>query len=293
VARSMGAGGGFFFCDDATPRPKTASGSAGRFDSLQWGPDATVLYAANNEYSSNDLYTLAVDGSGVALAHDYPSAFSSYYGNRIHFDAGTGLVYGDEGHAVDPAIGLTVGTYAATGYYWGSRVMVPDSTVGSAFFAGQGSSSWVDLQAYDLTRFIPTRSTTLAYVAPPARRLVRWGPDGLAVLATNTVVLVRGSAVVPVALTANPVPTVSSLSPSSQAAGSGNFRLGVTGTGFVPGAVLSLSGSDRETRVVSSTQLIAFIPASDVAAAGSAEIVVRNPSPGGGASTAVILDVTP
>src|SRR5207237_384058 len=45
-------------------------------------------------------------------------------------------------------------------------------------------------------------------------------------------------------------------------------------------------GSPRTTTVVNGTLLRASIPASDVAAAGTANVTVSNPAPGGGASSA-------
>jgi hypothetical protein len=85
----------------------------------------------------------------------------------------------------------------------------------------------------------------------------------------------------------NPLPVVTALSPASVMAGDAAFALTVDGSNFVPGAVVRWNGSDRATTFVSSTQLTAAIPASDVATAGSANVTVLNPAPGGGTSTAL------
>ena len=90
-----------------------------------------------------------------------------------------------------------------------------------------------------------------------------------------------------------PVPALVSLSPQSAAAGSGDLALTVTGTNFVPGSVVRWNGSDRVTIFVSATKLLARIPASDLAAAGSAQVVIFNPSPGGGTSSALSFIVNP
>jgi len=89
----------------------------------------------------------------------------------------------------------------------------------------------------------------------------------------------------------NPVPTLSSISPSTRTAGSGAFTLTVTGTKFVSDSIVTFDGSDRTTTFVSSTQLTAQIAASDIAAAGTHAIRVDNPSPGGGTSSAINLTV--
>ncbi len=90
----------------------------------------------------------------------------------------------------------------------------------------------------------------------------------------------------------NPVPSVTSISPSSVSAGSGAFTLAVTGSNFINGSVVEVNGSNRTTTFVSSTQLNATIPANDVVAAGSLTITVFNPTPGGGVSNSKVLSVT-
>jgi len=91
----------------------------------------------------------------------------------------------------------------------------------------------------------------------------------------------------------NPVPVISSLSPSSIAAGGAAFVLTVNGSNFVGGAVVRLNGNDRQTNFVNASQLTAQIPATDLAAASSAQITVVNPAPGGGASNVSVLTITP
>ena len=62
------------------------------------------------------------------------------------------------------------------------------------------------LELYDLTHFYPVTSTTLAFVGTEPRRLIRWGTDGIAFLTTDSVVVVRGAAVIPPSTTATPSP---------------------------------------------------------------------------------------
>lgn len=89
----------------------------------------------------------------------------------------------------------------------------------------------------------------------------------------------------------NPKPALTSLSPSSITASSAGFTLTVTGSSFVSSSVVRWKRSDRPTTFVSSTQLQAAIPASDIATAGTADITVSNPSPGGGESSAVTFTI--
>ncbi|MBD2721906.1 beta strand repeat-containing protein [Hymenobacter armeniacus] len=91
----------------------------------------------------------------------------------------------------------------------------------------------------------------------------------------------------------NPTPAISSLAPATATAGDGAFTLTVNGSGFVSGAVVSFNGVDRATTFVSGTQLTAAILASDVATDGTYNVVVTNPTPGGGASAAATFTVNP
>lgn len=84
----------------------------------------------------------------------------------------------------------------------------------------------------------------------------------------------------------NSSPTITGLSPTSNTAGESAFTLTVFGSNFVSSSVLRWSGSDRPTTFVSSSQLTAQISASDIAATGTAVVVVFNPGPSGGTSNA-------
>jgi 6-phosphogluconolactonase (cycloisomerase 2 family) len=101
-----------------------------------------------------------------------------------------------------------------------------------------------------------------------------------------------GGASGPVSFAVNsPRPVASSLSPSSALVGASAFTLTVNGSGFVTGSVVRWNGEDRATTRVSGTELRAAILASDVAVAGTAQIAVFNPAPGGGTSTALTFSV--
>lgn len=80
-------------------------------------------------------------------------------------------------------------------------------------------------------------------------------------------------------LTVQPsVPIVTALNPSSAVAGGPAFSLSVSGTGFTPNAVVSWNNKTRTTYYVSPTQLTADIPASDITAAGTAQVIVATSS---------------
>jgi hypothetical protein len=90
---------------------------------------------------------------------------------------------------------------------------------------------------------------------------------------------------------ANAVPVITTLSPANATAGGASFTLTVNGTGFANSAVVRWDGSDRATTFLSPSQLTAQITAADIAAAGTHNLTVFNPAPGGGLSNAVTLTV--
>jgi uncharacterized repeat protein (TIGR01451 family) len=91
---------------------------------------------------------------------------------------------------------------------------------------------------------------------------------------------------------ANPVPYVSSpLVPDVVAPGAAAFTLRVNGEGFVPESLVKWNGSTRATQFLSGGKLTASIPASDVAKAGTASVIVVNPGPGGGGSVPVSFSI--
>lgn len=90
----------------------------------------------------------------------------------------------------------------------------------------------------------------------------------------------------------NPVPTITSLSPTTTlAAEPQGFTLEVAGTGFVGKSVVNWNGNPRSTSVISQTQLSVSISVSDIANAGTATITVTNPTPGGGTSNSVSFTI--
>ena len=83
-------------------------------------------------------------------------------------------------------------------------------------------------------------------------------------------------------------PTLTTLSPSSAAAGGPDFRLTVNGSNFVSGSLVRWNGADRTTTFVSASELTAAIPAADIAAAGIASVTVQNSGAGSNTLTFTI-----
>ncbi|MDR3590660.1 MAG: CHAP domain-containing protein [Negativicutes bacterium] len=88
------------------------------------------------------------------------------------------------------------------------------------------------------------------------------------------------------------LPTLTSISPTSALADSGNLTLTVKGTNFVPVSVVRWNGANLTTTYSSGTKLTALIPAADLLQSAVIPITVFNPSPGGGTTSAMNFTIT-
>jgi len=89
----------------------------------------------------------------------------------------------------------------------------------------------------------------------------------------------------------NPVPSISSLSPTQQAAGSTSQTLTIAGSGFISGSTVTYNNVAHSASYTSASQLAISLTTSDMAATGTYPVVVTNPTPGGGASGAMNFSV--
>ncbi len=90
----------------------------------------------------------------------------------------------------------------------------------------------------------------------------------------------------------NPLPSISTLSPTSATAGGAAFTLTIAGTGFAPGATVSFGTfSGLVPTSITAGQIVVQIPATDITTGGNVNVTVTNVSPGGGTSTAKVFPV--
>jgi IPT/TIG domain len=89
----------------------------------------------------------------------------------------------------------------------------------------------------------------------------------------------------------NAVPQIISLSPDNANAEEAPFMLTVNGSKFLANSSVSWNDTLLPTTYVSAVQLTAEVPSTDLAGAGTANVRVRNPAPGGGTSAGAIFTV--
>ncbi len=89
----------------------------------------------------------------------------------------------------------------------------------------------------------------------------------------------------------NPVPSISSLSPTQQAAGSQAQTLTINGSGFMNTSRATYNGAAHTVSFVSASQLSMALTQADLATTGNFPVVVTNPTPGGGSSGPVNFSV--
>ncbi|MDR3687869.1 MAG: IPT/TIG domain-containing protein [Fimbriimonas sp.] len=86
-------------------------------------------------------------------------------------------------------------------------------------------------------------------------------------------------------------PTINSISPSSALSGTSDLTLTVMGQGFISSSYVQWNGLSLKTTFLSSSTLQATIPASDLAAAGTSQLKVTNPTPGIGTTAALAFSI--
>lgn len=89
----------------------------------------------------------------------------------------------------------------------------------------------------------------------------------------------------------NPVPSITSVSPTQQAAGSQPIVLTINGSGFMGDSTVTYNGVAHAGSFVTSSQGTITLSTNDLATLGTYPVIVSNPAPGGGASNAANFGV--
>lgn len=273
------------------------------FGSIALAGNPVTVYGL--PFSHGGGFFQVADLTSSGLQYTRPSGYNggsdNTTGGQVISD-GT-LLYTSAGQVWNPATQTEVGTFPLqtvneTSYPNDWNITL-DTTRGEIYGVGDqltANSDYVVVSAFGINSYALTGSLAFPQIySPTENHLVRWGTNGLAFIGPGVgltdaeVYILRSSIVSP--QSANPTPTLASISPTSVNAGWPTFTLTVNGTGFLSSSVVQWNGTPLSTGYVSAQQLAASVPAADIASAGSAQIAVVNPAPGGGSSAASDLTI--
>ena len=118
----------------------------------------------------------------------------------------------------------------------------------------------------------------------------------LATAQTVTIIVYNGDGEITNPLTFtinNPLPSLTSISPTSVTGGGPDFRLTLTGSNFFGSPVVRWNGVDMAmSGTAGYTEMWAQVSSSDIATGGEIQITAYNPPPGGGTSNALVFPVS-
>jgi hypothetical protein len=264
------------------------------------------LFTFDIDTSGQSLFGFTVGASGLIGSYQTQYSLNSFSSFKIR----NGLAYAAAGGVANPAttpvtqLGVFLNPQdesANSPYAYYStlgQLTEPDTSLGLSFFAvpahpstGETSATF---QAFEQNSYLAAQTMTLPAIGPsstsgdlPLIDLQRWGQDGLALLTvTGDIAIVRGGFVVPQLLNTNSAAVLNAS--KSLTHGAGNTLLTLTGSNFIPGVAVTWNGSYRTTTIVDSGHLTVALPASDLAAAGTASLAATNP----GAPASSTLKVT-
>jgi hypothetical protein len=279
-------GYGVYFYTDATQLPGNVTSN---FANQILFANSSTLYFF---YAGNSLTQINVSSNGGTAGTTWSDLVE---GSSIAY--ADGLIYGNAGQAFNPATGLLLGTFdigsASCCSY--TDLLLPNALFNRMLVVGNTPFlSSFGITSYSLDEFTPQAAASfLQFNGDQASNFIFWGNSGVAFVTqvSNTnlqlAIVTSPQLVAPASSTRNPLPAPASLSPASATHGGWNFILTINGSDFAPGATVTWNKTTLTTAFVSSTQLNAYVPYTDIASGGTASIVVSNPAPGGGKASAL------
>jgi sugar lactone lactonase YvrE len=294
----------------------------GTISTIQGGPYVAVDAADRvvSSYSCGSINATTTDGYSQSVAgfncgfygDGGPALAAALNVAGLAIDAGGQIFFADpSNHLVRKLTPIAAGTATLTSYTSGLNFFVSRVTTSSqssiyASLDGTGNFTWTASTSVTTPSggnwlSIGTSSGAGSIGSIP----VSVNAAGLAAGIYNGVVTisspqaVNGSISIPVTMNVsesdNPVPTLTSITPTSVAVGAGDTTITLTGTNFIPSSLAQAGyggyATDLATTFVSSTQLTAVVPAYYLSSNTSLTIDVSNPAPGGGISVGRVLVV--
>jgi outer membrane protein assembly factor BamB len=226
------------------------------------------------KFVSSSQLTANISASQISYASPYtvtvaPSSASSVFSNQLLLEV----------FALPTVTGLSPSSTVAGSAGFTLTVMGTNFEMGAVVYFGGTAlpTTWVDTN--QLTAAVSSAQVLNAGTAP-------------VLVATDSAPDPLKSQ--PLSFTIQPMPALGlhSIDPSIVTTGGAGFVLTVLGQGFVASAKVQWNGLALPTTYISESQLQAQVPASDIAASGSAAITVQNPAGSGGTSTSSTLTIS-
>jgi hypothetical protein len=254
--------------------------------------DSGHAFTYDNQSTGSEFYRYTVDSSGVHLVDSTTLLGMGGFSGGFAIDGGLG--YGGAGGIFNPfsTVPTQVGTLPlGSGPYstglWGGGV-IPYAAEKKAFVTGVNTAgTWLlFVERFDTNHFLYEDQIQL-----PTSAIIqtttgtRWGQDGLAYLLTaglggsgpSQVMLLRGPFVLPAEASTNAAPTLNSVGTGTVVVRSGNQKITVTGSAFLPGASVIWNGIVHDTTYVDSNTLTVAVGATELDTAATVSVTCRNP----------------
>jgi hypothetical protein len=254
--------------------------------------DSTHAFTYDNYSSGAEFYRYNIDSAGVHQVDGTTLLGMGGFSGSFAIDGSFG--YGGAGGIFNPftAVPQMVGILPlgngpySTGLAGGG--VIPYAAENKAFVTGINTAgTWlVFIERFDTQHFLHEDAIQLPTTAiienTPG---TRWGQDGLAYLLTaglggsgpSQIMVLRGPFVLPAEASTNAAPTLTSVGTGTIAVGSGNQRITVKGTSFLPGASVVWSGIVHDTTYVDSTTLTVAVGKGEVNTGATVSVTCRNP----------------
>jgi uncharacterized repeat protein (TIGR01451 family) len=262
------------------PYYKTFSGTRNR-----WGDySSTVVDPANDL----DMWTIQEYAATPVGTGANSGRWGTWWGRVAAqlADLGIAVVYSPDPATVGNNLTYAI-TVSNTGPGAASAVTVTDVLPGGATYVSatliQGNCSGTTTVICNLGSIASGANATVTLVVRPTATGTLTNTPTVA--STTTDPNGANNSATATTTVNNPVPAIANLSPSTAAPGGAAFPLIVSGSNFVSSSTVNWNGAARATTFDSSNRLTAAISAADIAAVGTANVTVFNPTPGGGPST--------
>ena len=287
------AGGNIFVTDTGQNAVRRINGASGQVSSILTGKQYTGvgLGPDNRLYVANytDGSVLRENSAGSATFSTLAAGFNKPRDVAVAAD-GTAYV------TVGPAPTVTANNQIVQISAGGTPTVIAGTTAGFSGDGGAAANAQLSISPSALVVGTGTANQlpeTVNIVVSPSGEIIFTDTNNNRIrrLSSSTVTCSKAGTIT--ISGDNPVPAITSLSPTSALVGSGALTLTVNGSGFVPASVVRWAGASRTTTFVSNSQLTAAIPASDLNSSGTVSITVFNPAPAGGASNSLTFTVSP